>query len=163
MKELFQPEQLAQLVEAIRVADIPSELGKQIHVLQRSADSHRLQQDVQLQNMKDLHDNLVDGLTKLQSTNEEIKRLSTSAASRAQPTVKLDQDSMDTIISSLTTAPSAGGDQLHKDMEEQTRLIMALMSFLEDQAIAQQSNQEKKNKRGTTRLLGHQKFWQQFS
>jgi hypothetical protein len=44
----LRPEQCAQLVEAIRLADIPAELEKQIKMLQEAADEHSVRQDDQL-------------------------------------------------------------------------------------------------------------------
>lgn len=50
--------QYAQIVEAIKLADISTELNKQTLTLQKLAADHGIQHDEQLQKIQDLHNNI---------------------------------------------------------------------------------------------------------
>ncbi|KAL4932169.1 uncharacterized protein BDV17DRAFT_288245 [Aspergillus undulatus] len=132
---LLNPTHCAQLVEAIRLADIPAELDKQIRALQHDAATHKIQQDEHLQTVKALRTELGEKITKLQATLNSIKdeeasapdSFSQSEASRTGVNVDIDK---------LSTALQSGTDKLSETIKEHGKMIIALKCFLDDKASA---------------------------
>ncbi|OCK97241.1 uncharacterized protein K441DRAFT_685525 [Cenococcum geophilum 1.58] len=141
----LQQDQLAQIIEAIRIADIPTELDKQIQVLQRSTAEHNIKQDEQLQRIKDLRAKLDGEIAKLHAAVEEAK----DAVTASQATTVTSQQSnaesqldaskgMQTSVNHLYAALESRTDKLETAMKEQRRLILALSRFLEEKAAMQE-------------------------
>lgn len=130
-EQLLQPAQCAQLVEAITLADIPSELDKQIRELKLAADEHNIKQDEQLQIITTLRAQLEERITGLQEVLDEVKDTAARETGNkwlfASRTADTRADQLSNILKSKT-------DQLDSAVKEQKQLIIALKSFLEDKA-----------------------------
>ncbi|KAL1610193.1 hypothetical protein SLS60_001858 [Paraconiothyrium brasiliense] len=131
-------DQLAKIVEAIRAADVPTELQKQIDVLQNGLDVQNVQNDYQLKRIKDMRDSLTGQLDALENTLEETKALVINNKSNQQPTVQQEHGSSYSNRSTLEEALSDHNHELEAAMREQTRLLLALKSFLEEKVAMQQ-------------------------
>ncbi|KAL2831483.1 hypothetical protein BDW59DRAFT_157909 [Aspergillus cavernicola] len=125
--------QCAQLVEAIKLADIPAELDKQIQVLQRDAAEHKVKQDEQLQTIKKLRAKLEEKIAKLHAAVEKI------CDDRNDPDKNANANTSATATvanNNLSNALQAQSTKLSKTIKEHERLIIALKSFLEDKTSA---------------------------
>jgi hypothetical protein len=137
----LQPEQCAQIVEAIKIADIPTELDNQIQVLQRAASEHNIRQDEQLKITKDLRSNLDEKMATLLSSLEGITNFpvkdnnDTRSLQESQLEVS---SSVQTSINHISVALEARSKELQLAMKEHKQLILALKSFLEDKAAMQE-------------------------
>lgn len=127
----MQPAQCAQLVEAIALAEIPTELDKQIRELRLVANEHNIKQDEQLQIITTLRAQLEERITSLQSVLDEVK--GPDPFTRAQHLKQLDASkAVHTRVDELSEVLKSRADQLESAMKEQKQLIVALKSFLED-------------------------------
>ena len=127
----MQPAQCAQLVEAIALADIPTELDKQIRELRLVANEHNIKQDEQLQIIMTLRAQLEERITSLQSVLDEVK--GPNPITSAQHLKQLDASkAVHTRVDELSEVLESRVDQLGSAMKEQKQLIVALKSFLED-------------------------------
>lgn len=130
----LQQSQLAQIVEAIKIADIPAELDKQIQILQRSAADHNLRQDDQLQHIKELRAKLDGQIAGLYTAVEEAK----NAAAGSQVNAETQLNAFNAMHTSLYAALESRTDKLDTAMKEQTQLILALSHFLEEKVDLQE-------------------------
>ncbi|KAL4912119.1 hypothetical protein BDW62DRAFT_206789 [Aspergillus aurantiobrunneus] len=127
----LRPEQCAQLVEAIRLADIPAELDKQIGVLKRTADEHNVKQDEQLEVITTLRNQLSDLTSTLQGALDSMRRDRKSTKQR-----DIQQD-----IGRLTTLLTTRTATLESAMKDQEDMIQELKSFVEDKSTGAQESQ----------------------
>ena len=132
--QLLLPAQCAQLVEAIRLADIPTELDKQIQVLKLTADEHSVKQDQQLQIVSTLRSQLDDKLEGLLSALNDVKDDNfTASASRDRYDEQLDATrDVYKRVDQLSAVLEIKAEELESAMKDQRQLILALKSFLED-------------------------------
>ncbi|KAL5428821.1 hypothetical protein PMIN07_011304 [Paraphaeosphaeria minitans] len=121
----LRPEQCAQIVEAIKVADIPTELDKQIQVLQRSASEHNIGQDEQLQRIKDMRAKLDGGLANLTLSLEKVEDVTTTdVATRAGQQAQLGASKdMQSSLSQLSAALETGTTEIKKSMKVHRDLL----------------------------------------
>ena len=118
-------------MEAITLADIPSELDKQIRELKLAADEHNIKQDEQLQVITTLRAQLEERITSLQEVLDEVKDI-TARESRNEWLCA--SRTADTRVDQLSNILKGKTDQLDSAVKEQKQLIIALKSFLEDKA-----------------------------
>ncbi|KAH9213226.1 hypothetical protein DL95DRAFT_447242 [Leptodontidium sp. 2 PMI_412] len=133
-EQLLNPTQCAQLVQAIALADIPTELDKQIRVLTLAADSHNVKQDQQLEIIATLRFQLEDKLETLQSVLNEVKdeQIKDKALKeRNEEQVEISKD-LGRSVEKLAITLEKRTDVLEEGVKEQKKLILALKSFLED-------------------------------
>ncbi|KAL5401999.1 hypothetical protein PMIN03_011046 [Paraphaeosphaeria minitans] len=130
----LRPEQCAQIVEAIKVADIPTELDKQIQVLQRSASEHNIGQDEQLQRIKDMRAKLDGGLANLTLSLEKVEDVTTTdVATRAGQQAQLGASKdMQSSLSQLSAALETGTTEIKKSMKVHRDLVFVFKTFLEE-------------------------------
>ncbi|KAJ4350442.1 uncharacterized protein N0V89_009063 [Didymosphaeria variabile] len=89
----LQQNQLLQIVEAIHVADVPTELQKQIDVLQHGVATQKVQNDHQLERIIDMRDSLTGQLDALQNILEETTALPSNNQSDQQANAQPEQGS----------------------------------------------------------------------
>ncbi|KAH8595421.1 hypothetical protein B0O99DRAFT_686840 [Bisporella sp. PMI_857] len=116
--QLLKPAQCALLVDAIRLADIPVELDKQIGLLQRTAAEHNVKQDEQLQVVTKLRTELDDKIASLSTAIDEIK----------------DNAAEESTAKDRHEEQLAASEKLEETIKEQQMLLTTLKSFLEDKA-----------------------------
>ena len=121
-------------MQAIYLSDIPSELQKQIDALQRSASLHETQHDAQLQLITDVREDLLSHIEKLHGTVNGLKaagpideRVVTESPHYTMSAESASQERM----TQSQTKP------LEEALEEQTCLLAAFKSSLEDMASEQ--------------------------
>ncbi|KAE8446943.1 hypothetical protein EG329_011425 [Mollisiaceae sp. DMI_Dod_QoI] len=126
---LLTPNQCAQLFQAVYLADIASELDKQIHVLKAIADDHERESDAHLELVKDIKSRLVDTLTNVRSfaLQHAKARISDQQESRSADILALDSS-----IERLYTSLQDQNDVTQQLVDQQERTIIALKLFLED-------------------------------
>jgi hypothetical protein len=127
--QALRPDQCAQLVEAIRLADIPAELDKQISVLKRTGDEHNVKQDEQLEIIKTLRTQL-GGL------------MSTLQTSLGNTSVESPQDSPQD-VGRLASLLEGQVGSLEATMKDQEQTIEELKKFLEDKVLKQKADKAK--------------------
>ncbi len=122
------------------MADIPTELDKQIQVLQRSAFEHKIRQDEQLQRVKDLRAKLDGGLASLALTLEKVKDATkTDVATKAGQQAQLDASKdLQSSVSQLSAALETGTEEMEKSMKVQKDLLLVIKTFLEEKAAIQE-------------------------
>jgi uncharacterized membrane protein YgcG len=127
-------------VKAIKVADIPTELDKQIQVLQRSASEHKIRQDEQLQHVKDLHAKLDSGLESLALSLEKFKDATTTdVATKSGQQAQLDASKdLQSGISQLSAALETGTKEMKNSMKVQKDFLLVIKTFLEEKAAIQE-------------------------
>ncbi|KAL5432460.1 hypothetical protein PMIN06_012008 [Paraphaeosphaeria minitans] len=130
----LRPEQCAQIVEATKVADIPTELDKQIQVLQRSASEHNIGQDEQLQRIKDMRAKLDGGLANLTLSLEKVEDVTTTdVATRAGQQAQLGASKdMQSSLSQLSAALETGTTEIKKSVKVHRDLVFVFKTFLEE-------------------------------
>lgn len=136
----WRPEQCAQIVEAFKVADITTELDKQIRDLQRSASEHDVKQDEQLQHVKDLRAKVEGGLASLALGLEKVQAATvTDVATKAGQQVQLDASKeLQSSISQLSAALEDGTKEMKQSMQLQKDLILVIKTFLEEKVAIQE-------------------------
>jgi hypothetical protein len=118
-------------VEAITLADIPTELDKQIRQLKVAADEHNVKQDEQLQTITTLRTQLGERITSLRSVLDEVQGSDPVAKDRHDEQLDASRTTH-TRVDQLSEVLESRADQLKSAMKEQKQLILALKSFLED-------------------------------
>ncbi|KAF2273062.1 uncharacterized protein EI97DRAFT_482656 [Westerdykella ornata] len=135
----LQPFQCAQILEAIRVADIPAELDKQIQVLQRNARAHNIMQDEQLQRVEELRTKLHSEVSSLQARLKDLEQATAELATQNGQKDQLDVSKQATTsVEKLSIALETKSEKLEEELKEQRKLVIALRSFLEDKVEMQQ-------------------------
>ncbi|KAH7093617.1 hypothetical protein FB567DRAFT_588041 [Paraphoma chrysanthemicola] len=136
----WQPDQCAQIVEAIKVADIPTALDKQIQVLQKSASEHKIRQDEQLERVKDLRDKLDGELASLALSLEKVKdATSTDIATKSCQQAQLDaSNDLQTSVSQLSAVLESGTTEMKESLKVQKDLLIVIKTFLEEKAAIQE-------------------------
>ena len=136
--QLLQPAQCAQLVEAITLAGIPTELDKQIRELKLAANEHNVKQDEQLQIITTLRTQLEERITGVQSVLEKVK--GADSAAREHHIEQLDASrTVHTRVDKLSEVLESRADELESAMKDQKQLMLALKSFLEDKTSRSES------------------------
>lgn len=127
-------------MEAIKVADIPTELDKQIQVLQRSASEHNMRQDEQLQRVKELRSKPDDGLASLALSLEKVRDVTTTdVATKAGQQAQLDASKdLQSDVLQLSAALETGTKEIKESMKVQNDLILVIKTFLEEKAAIQE-------------------------
>lgn len=133
----LQKEQLLQLVEAIKMADVPNELQKQIDVLQRSAANHERSHDHQLERIVELRDILTGKLNTLQERINGTTVLVSTEETDQQRNTRPQIESHDSEMQGLKEEWQFRSGELEKAAKEQSRLLLALETFLEEKATLQ--------------------------
>ncbi|RHZ56278.1 uncharacterized protein CDV56_106509 [Aspergillus thermomutatus] len=131
----LRPEHCAQLVEAIRLADIPAELEKQIKTLQQAADEHSLRQDDQLQNIISIRAELEQMTSEMKDVLDVLKTHVRSSRNDRQHLIGLNNAHIGRLTKVLEKIETS---ELEKAIKDQQKTIDALRSFLEDKVSASQ-------------------------
>ncbi|KUJ08713.1 uncharacterized protein LY89DRAFT_741560 [Mollisia scopiformis] len=142
--QLLSPSQRAQLIEAIKLADIPTSLSLQIEQLQRVASSYNMKQDQQLQIVETLKTQLEERITGLQSVLEVVAEqsvdLNLGARERGADATERHEEQVEMTrgvsvgVERLRGVLESRADQLQSALKEQKQLVLALKSFLEDKS-----------------------------
>ena len=127
----LQPAQCAQLVEAITLAGIPTELDKQIRELKLAADEHNVKQDEQLQIITTLRTQLEERITGVQSVLDKVKGPDSAASEHHIEQLDASR-TVHTRVDKLSEVLESRADELESAMKDQKQLMLALKSFLED-------------------------------
>jgi hypothetical protein len=143
-------------VEAITLANIPTELNKQICELKLATNEHNVKQDEQLQIITTLRTHLEERLNDLQSVLDEVK--GPDLAAREQHIEQLDASRIaHTRVDELSEVLESRADQLESAMKEQKQLMVTLTSFLEDKTSRSEAAVESGNERA--KESGNQNSW----
>jgi hypothetical protein len=144
----LQTAQCAQLVEAITLAGIPTELDKQIRLLKLAAEEHNVKQDEQLQIIETLRTPLEERIKGVRSVLDTIQGPDPVAKDRHQEQFDASR-TVHTRVDELSEVLESRAEQLESAMKEQKQLMLALKSFLEDKTSrpehALQSGNERVN------------------
>lgn len=137
-KEPLRPDHLTQIVDAIRVADIPTELGHQIDVLKSAATLHGARNEELLQKIEQIRTNLDDHLVDLERASEGLKQLAVNKDT-SETTLGLTEGlhrSIAADVFKFAAALQARNKDLTKNIEKQNCLLVAHKKFLEEMATA---------------------------
>ncbi|KUJ19619.1 uncharacterized protein LY89DRAFT_772092 [Mollisia scopiformis] len=132
--QLLTPHQCAQLLEAISLADVVSELDKQLQVLKATAEEHEQEHDPHLELVKDIKTNLLNALERIRKIAASQSEIQTRSQ-ELLPGKRLDCDdllALDTCIQNMYTGLQTQDDATQHLVEEQERAVIALKLFLED-------------------------------
>ncbi|CZR65527.1 uncharacterized protein PAC_15427 [Phialocephala subalpina] len=134
LHEVLSPTQCAQLFEAIHLADIASELDKQIRVLRAIADDHRRLNDPHLQLIQDIKTSLVLTFSDVRSfaVQHAKPRIPGHHIMLASQPGRGDLLCLDETIERAYASLHDRGDVMQHLVWEQERTIIALKVFLED-------------------------------
>jgi hypothetical protein len=132
------PTQCALLIEAIHLANIPTELDKQIKTLSKAAQEQNLKQDQQLQVVNKLRTDLTNNIANLRGVLDEAHNSSSQGVTRAEEQHVEQMSAFGELQSSLDGLTKILEDRwssLDTASIEQKNIIVALKQFLEHKIL----------------------------